>query len=134
MRGGRVAPRLSLVSLGGHDLSTPYLLFLPASRALMSSCFFACSASRDAGGQDGLRRGGRPSSAAGSIEIFDRHQPAMRARPPLVPTRAPANRQEGGFKSLYRYYSCLCSLCRRVNKRMLACLPAELGSIGPHAM
>ena len=42
---------------------------LLASRALTSSCFFACSMSDDTGGQDGLRRGGRPSSAARSIDI-----------------------------------------------------------------
>src|ERR1041384_6901397 len=42
---------------------------LSASRALMSSCFFACSASDDTGGQDGLRRDGRPSSAACSINL-----------------------------------------------------------------
>jgi hypothetical protein len=40
---------------------------LSATCAPMSSCFFACSASDDTGGQDGLRRVGRPSFAAGSI-------------------------------------------------------------------
>ena len=40
-----------------------------ATCALMSSCFFACSMLDDTGGQDGLRRGERPSSAARSMGI-----------------------------------------------------------------
>jgi hypothetical protein len=100
VRGGRTALSVSLVSLGGHGLSTP---FLPCStgnvRALMRSCFFACSASVDTGGQDGLRRDGRPSFAAHSIGIANRWQPAMRARP-LVPIRALPHRQVGGCNSI----------------------------------
>jgi hypothetical protein len=40
-----------------------------ASFALISSCFFACSVLDDTGGQYGLRRDGRPSFAACSVDI-----------------------------------------------------------------
>jgi hypothetical protein len=115
------APSVSLVSLGGHGLSTPFLCFpLSASRALTSSCFFACSMSDDTGGQDGLRRGGRPSSAARSMTFVDRRQPTIRARPPLVPIRAPAHRQGGGFKEFARIapsYAAGASACSLVVQR-----------------
>jgi hypothetical protein len=52
-----------------------YFPLLPraANCTLMSSCFFACSVLDDTGGQDGLRRDGRPSFATCSI---DQHQSA----------------------------------------------------------
>ena len=100
MSRGEGQPSLPLVSFGGHGLSTPILPCSTATCALMRSCFFACSASVDTGGQDGLRRDGRPSFAAHSTGIANRLQPAMRARPPLVPIRALVHRQVGGCKSI----------------------------------
>lgn len=92
-----------------------------ATCALTSSCFFACSMSDDTGGQDGLRRSGRPSFATRSTDIFaDRRQPTIRARPPLVPVRAPAHRQGGGFKEFARIapsYAAGASACSLVVQR-----------------
>jgi hypothetical protein len=54
---------LSLVSLGGHGLSTPLFSAGQVGSARKGSGFFACSTPGGVGGQDGLRRIGRPSSA-----------------------------------------------------------------------
>src|SRR6202012_2467501 len=50
-------------SLGGHGLSTPLFLAGQVGSARKGSGFFACSTPGGVGGQDGLRRIGRPSSA-----------------------------------------------------------------------
>src|ERR1700733_4527396 len=52
-----------LVSLGGHGLSTPLVSAGQVGSARKGSGFFACSTPGGVGGQDGLRRIGRPSSA-----------------------------------------------------------------------
>src|ERR1700735_3806028 len=52
-----------LVSLGGHGLSTPLVSAGQMGSARKGSGFFACSTPGGVGGQDGLRRIGRPSSA-----------------------------------------------------------------------
>jgi hypothetical protein len=54
---------LSLVSLGGHGLSTQLFSAGQVGSARKGSGFFACSTPGGVGGQDGLRRVGRPSSA-----------------------------------------------------------------------
>ena len=58
-----LASGLSLVSLGGHGLSTPLFSAGQVGSARKGSGFFACSTPGGVGGQDGLRRIGRPSSA-----------------------------------------------------------------------
>ena len=63
MRRGPPQSGLSLVSLGGHGLSTPLFSAGQVGSARKGSGFFACSTPGGVGGQDGLRRIGRPSSA-----------------------------------------------------------------------
>ena len=63
VRGGPPQSGLSLVSLGGHGLSTPLFSAGQVGSARKGSGFFACSTPGGVGGQDGLRRIGRPSSA-----------------------------------------------------------------------
>ncbi len=63
MRGGPPQSGLSLVSLGGHGLSTPLFSAGQVGSARKGSGFFACSTPGGVGGQDGLRRVGRPSFA-----------------------------------------------------------------------
>jgi hypothetical protein len=63
LRGGPSQSGLSLVSLGGHGLSTPLFSAGQVGSARKGSGFFACSTPGGVGGQDGLRRIGRPSSA-----------------------------------------------------------------------
>ncbi len=57
---------LPLVSLGGHGLSTPLFSAGQVGSARKGSGFFACSTPGGVGGQDGLRRIERPSSASRS--------------------------------------------------------------------
>ena len=63
MRRGPPQPGLPLVSLGGHGLSTPLFSAGQVGSARKGSGFLACSTPGGVGGQDGLRRVGRPSSA-----------------------------------------------------------------------
>ena len=63
VRRGPPQSGLSLVSLGGHGLSTPLFSAGQVGSARKGSGFFACSTPGGVGGQDGLRRIGRPSSA-----------------------------------------------------------------------
>ena len=63
VRGGPSQSGLSLVSLGGHGLSTPLSSAGQVGSARKGSGFFACSTLGGVGGQDGLRRVGRPSFA-----------------------------------------------------------------------
>ena len=63
VRGGSSQSGVSLVSLGGHGLSTPLFSAGQVGSARKGSGFFACSTPGGVGGQDGLRRIGRPSSA-----------------------------------------------------------------------
>ena len=63
VRRGSSQSGLSLVSLGGHGLSTPLFSAGQVGSARKGSGFFACSTPGGVGGQDGLGRIGRPSSA-----------------------------------------------------------------------
>ena len=104
---------------------------LSASRALTSSCFFACSMSDDTGGQDGLRRGGRPSSAARSIDIC--RSAATNDSGSSTPrthqgTCSPPGRADLVCSVLLLVFSRYWSEC------LHPCSPAELGFIDPHAM
>jgi hypothetical protein len=63
VQGGPPQSCLSLVSLGGHGLSTPLFSAGQVGSARKGSGFFACSTLGGVGGQDGLRRVGRPSFA-----------------------------------------------------------------------
>src|SRR5580692_6284119 len=63
LRRGPPQSGVPLASLGGHGLSTPLVSAGQVGSARKGSGFFACSTPGGVGGQDGLRRIGRPSSA-----------------------------------------------------------------------
>lgn len=101
----------------------------PVTCALMRSCFFACSASTDTGGQDGLRRDGRPSFAAHSADFADPVATSDACSSTPRTHQGTRRRQEGGCKSIGRCYP-----SSRHSTPLLPACPTEFGSIDPHAM
>src|ERR1700690_754455 len=109
-----------------------YFPLLPraANCTLMSSCFFACSVLDDTGGQDGLRRDGRPSFATCSI---DQHQSATTNDAGSSTPRTHRGHlltAEGAGSWVYSY----CSLLRCRTEPLLTFCPVKLGFRDPHAM
>src|SRR5215472_16472505 len=91
----------------------------------------ACSASDDTGGQDGLRRVGRPSFAAGSICGSATTSEAGSSFPRTHQgTCSPPGRADLVCSVLLLVYVFL----RYWSECLLPCSPAELGFIDPHAM
>jgi hypothetical protein len=138
MRGGPPQSGLSLVSLGGHGLSTslgghglstPLFSAGQVGSARKGSGFFACSTPGGVGGQDGLRRIGRPSSAtrlAGKCRTVATSDAGSSDPRPLP--GAPF-RLVGGT----RVFACVSPFlsCGR-HRHSARVRPPEVSSVGPH--
>ena len=136
MRGGPPQSGLSLVSLGGHGLSTslgghglstPLFSAGQVGSARKGSGFFACSTPDGVGGQDGLRRIGRPSSAtrpAGKCRTVATSDAGSSDPRPLP--GAPF-RLVGGT----RVFVCPFLSCGR-HLHSARVRPPEVSSVGPH--
>ena len=127
MRGGPSQSGLSLVSLGGHGLSTPLFSAGQVGSARKGSGFFACSTPGGVGGQDGLRRIGRPSSAT---------RPAGKCRTVATSDAGSSDPRPSGrsFPPRRNSVFCLCvSLlsCGR-HRHSARVRPPEVSSVGPH--
>ena len=118
-----------LVSLGGHGLSTPLFSAGQVGSARKGSGFFACSTPGGVGGQDGLRRIGRPSSAtrpAGKCRTVATSDAGSSDPRPLP--GAPF-RLVGGT----RVFACVRPFlsCGR-HRHSARVRPPEVSSVGPH--
>jgi len=129
VRGGSPQSGLSLVSLGGHGLSTPLFSAGQVGSARKGSGFFACSTPGGVGGQDGLRRIGRPSSAtrpAGKCRTVATSDAGSSDPRPLP--GAPF-RLVGGT----RVFACVRPFLSCGRRRHSARVrPPEVSSVGPH--
>jgi hypothetical protein len=114
----------------GCQLRFAFCLVGPVTRALMRSCFFTCSASADAGGQDGLRRDERPSFAARSIDFANRqatnYAGSSTPRTHQGAHSPPIRRMQVDFADKNNL--------RHLSAPLLLGCPTELGSVDPHAM
>ena len=129
MRRGSSQSGVSLVSLGGHGLSTPLFSAGQVGSARKGSGFFACSTPGGVGGQDGLRRIGRPSSAtrpAGKCRTVATSDAGSSDPRPLP--GAPF-RLVGGT----RVFACVRPFLSCGRRRHSARVrPPEVSSVGPH--
>ena len=128
LRGGPSQSGVSLVSLGGHGLSTPLFSAGQVGSARKGSGFFACSTPGGVGGQDGLRRMdglALPRDQPANAELS---QPAMRAHPTLAPSGR-SFRLVGGT----RVFACVRPFlsCGR-HRHSARVRPPEVSSVGPH--
>ena len=117
------------LSLGGHGLSTPLFSAGQVGSARKGSGFFACSTPGGVGGQDGLRRIGRPSSATrpdGKCRTVATSDAGSSDPRPLP--GAPF-RLVGGT----RVFACVCPFLSCGRRRHSARVrPPEVSSVGPH--
>ena len=115
--------------LGGHGLSTPLFSAGRVGSARKGSGFFACSTPGGVGGQDGLRRIGRPSSATRPVGKCRTVATSDAGSSDPRPLPGAPFRLVGGT----RVFACVRPFLSCGRRRHSARVrPPEVSSVGPH--
>jgi hypothetical protein len=129
VRRGPPQSGVPLVSLGGHGLSTPLVSAGQVGSARKGSGFFACSTPGGVGGQDGLRRIGRPSSATRPVGKCRTVATSDAGSSDPRPLPGASFRLVGGT----RVFACVRPFLSCGRRRHSARVrPPEVSSVGPH--